>query len=89
MFFCDMVVDNVEWIGSDGGRYKQDTLTYQYQQPFEKCHHDLLEIIEPSNFICHDSVIHRMTNIDWPVDVTHTPVDLRYWLKLFEKGFTI
>jgi len=88
----DMVVDQVRWLAWHGGKKKQQELgQYSYVEPLEEGHNELVEILKStgSNFICHDSVMHRNTKLRWPTNHTHTPVDWRFWLKLHRAGFTI
>jgi len=54
-----MVVGLCRWLMPEGSSKPQDFVKYGYYQPFERGHVELLKAIAPSNFICHDSVMHR------------------------------
>jgi hypothetical protein len=89
---CHMVVDRVRWLGLDGKTHDQSAIgRYQYPRPFEDGHEGLLKVVgeSGSNFICHDSVMHRYTDLRWPTDLGKTPVDWRFWLRLHLSGYEI
>lgn len=83
----DAVVGNANFIQMDGTIVHQNTFSYQYPMPYLEGHAGLLEAIQPNNFICHDSIVHRNTDLRWPTDIQSTPNDWRFWLSLFNSGF--
>lgn len=80
------VVCNVRWLTKDGRRKGQDTVKYNYPKPYEHGHQELLEMIAPSNFICHDCIMHRKTDMRWPEVDEDTPVDWRHWCAMANAG---
>ncbi len=87
---ADWVVDCVRWCRSDGYRMAQERLgCYMYSTPYEKGHGGLVEALSPSgvNWIAHDCSLHKLTKDRWPTDIEHhTPVDWRFWCKLWQRG---
>lgn len=84
---CQAVVGFVRWIHADGRRSEQDSVSYNYKPPLEVGHTELLRMIRPSNFICHDSIVHVETNERWPIVDSHTPVDWRFWCSMVCTGW--
>jgi len=83
---ADAVVGNANFVQESGAILHQNKFSYRYIQPHLPGHDELLKAIHPNTFICHDSIIHRKTDLRWPIDVTSTPNDWRYWCSLQQAG---
>ena len=83
----DAVVGNARFVKLDGSIHHQNKFKYSYPEPTLPGHVDLLIDIAPANFICHDSICHRRTDLRWPLDLLDTPNDWRFWLDLRRAGF--
>jgi hypothetical protein len=84
---ADVLVGKVRWIMKSGARNHQDFVVYSYPEPLLNGHEGLCKVLAPSNFICHDSVMHKKTEVKWPEDNRNPPVDWRFWLELFNRGY--
>jgi hypothetical protein len=84
---ADAVVGNANFVQENGAIWHQNKFRFQYPKPPLPGHEALLQDIRPNNFICHDSIVHRKTDLRWPTDVQPTPNDWRYWCALRQAGF--
>jgi len=83
----DVVVDKCWWLDEHSRRLPHGTLrAYNYRTPLEPGHTGLVEALGSPNYICHDSTMFRRTELRWDAQRTHTPVDWRFWCKLFSAG---
>lgn len=83
----DAVVGNARFVKMNGTIHHQNKFKYGYPEPTLPGHAELLKDIAPANFICHDSICHRRTDLRWPLDLQATPNDWRFWLELHRSGF--
>jgi len=83
----DAVVGNARFVKMNGTLHHQNKFKFGYPEPTLAGHAELLRDIAPNNFICHDSICHRRTDLRWPLDLQDTPNDWRFWLDLHRSGF--
>lgn len=84
----DVAVGMNWWLDERSRRLPHETLrSYAYRPPFEPGHEELVKQLGPPvNYICHDSVMFRRTDVRWGSERTHTPVDWRFWCSLRRRG---
>jgi glycosyltransferase involved in cell wall biosynthesis len=84
---ADAIAGNAQFVRLNGAVMHQNKFRFNYPAPEVPGHLELLDVIRPGNFICHDSIAHRATKLRWPTDIQPTPNDWRYWVALHRSGF--
>lgn len=83
-------IEHCLWLTAEGLLLEQEYAGhYQYKEPFEEGHEELTQFLinnYGSNFIVHDCVMYRPTDLRWPTDIEHhTPVDWRFYCALWRQ----
>lgn len=86
----DWAIDSCSWLTAEGLLLEQKYAGfYQYVEPHEEGHEELVQFLIDSyehNYMVHDCVMFRPTDLRWPTDIEHhVPVDWRFYCALWRR----